>query len=88
VHLAIAKRTISLARRIPIEPAITMTGGVSRNVGMVKALEQVLETTLQVGPDAHYTGAIGAALFALEKLGGHGVETDVKGATNATRSGD
>ena len=87
VHLAIAKRTVSLARRVPIEPAITMTGGVSRNVGMVKALEQVLDTTLQVSPEAHYTGAIGAALFALEKMG-LGSETDVKGATNATRSGD
>jgi predicted CoA-substrate-specific enzyme activase len=87
VHLAIAKRTVSLARRVPIEPAITMTGGVSRNIGMVKALEAVLGTTLQVGPEAHYTGAIGAALFALEKMG-HSFESDVQGATNATRSGD
>src|SRR5712692_6583705 len=28
VHLAIAKRTASLARRVPIEPQITLTGGV------------------------------------------------------------
>lgn len=68
VHLAIAKRTISLARRVPIEPDITLTGGVARNVGMVQALEEVLETKLQVSPDAHFMGAIGAALFALEKM--------------------
>ena len=67
VHLAIAKRTISLARRVSLEPAITMTGGVARNIGMVKALEEVLETQLQVSSDAHFMGAIGAALFALEK---------------------
>jgi predicted CoA-substrate-specific enzyme activase len=67
VHLAIAKRTISLARRVSLEPEITMTGGVARNLGMVKALEEVLETRLQVSPDAHFMGAIGAALFALEK---------------------
>lgn len=67
VHLAIAKRTISLARRLSIEPDITMTGGVARNLGMVKALEEVLETKLQVSPDAHFMGAIGAALFALER---------------------
>ena len=67
VHLAIAKRTISLARRVSLEPAITMTGGVARNIGMVKALEEVLETNLQVSSDAHFMGAIGAALFALEK---------------------
>jgi (R)-2-hydroxyacyl-CoA dehydratese activating ATPase len=67
VHLAIAKRTISLARRVEIQPGITMTGGVARNLGMVQALEEVLEAKLQVSPDAHYMGAIGAALFALEK---------------------
>jgi len=67
VHLAIARRTVSLARRVPIEPQITMTGGVARNLGMVRALEQVLGATLQVSTEAHFTGAIGAALFALEK---------------------
>lgn len=68
VHTAIAKRTVSLARRTAIEPGITVTGGVARNVGMVKALEEVLGVTLQVSTDSHFTGAIGAALFALEKL--------------------
>jgi len=68
VHLAIAKRTLSLARRVPIEPDITMTGGVARNVGMVQALEEVLGTKMQVSPDAHFMGAIGAAVFALEKM--------------------
>jgi predicted CoA-substrate-specific enzyme activase len=69
VHLAIAKRTVSLARRLTIEPEITMTGGVARNNGMVQALETVLGTKIQVSPDAHFMGAVGAGLFALEKLG-------------------
>jgi (R)-2-hydroxyacyl-CoA dehydratese activating ATPase len=69
VHLAIAKRTLSLARRLTIEPEITMTGGVARNSGMVHALETVLERKMQISPDAHFMGAVGAALFALEKLG-------------------
>lgn len=68
VHLAIAKRTVSLARRVAIEPGITVTGGVARNSGMVKALEDVLGVQLQVSTDSHFTGAIGAALYALEKL--------------------
>jgi predicted CoA-substrate-specific enzyme activase len=68
VHLAIAKRTLSLARRVPIEPDITMTGGVARNIGMVRALEEVLGSRMQVSPDAHFMGAIGAAVFALEKM--------------------
>ena len=39
VHSAIAARTISLIRRVGIEPEVTFTGGVSRNIGMVRALE-------------------------------------------------
>lgn len=69
VHLAIAKRTLSLARRLSIEPEITMTGGVARNSGMVHALETVLGQPLKVSPDAHFMGAVGAGVFALEKLG-------------------
>ncbi len=68
VHLAIAKRTLSLARRLTIEPEITMTGGVARNSGMVQALQTVLGQKLQVSPDAHFMGAVGAGVFALEKL--------------------
>jgi predicted CoA-substrate-specific enzyme activase len=69
VHLAIAKRTMSLARRVNIEPLVTMTGGVARNVGMVQALETVLGQKIVVTPDAQFMGAVGAALFSLEKLG-------------------
>jgi predicted CoA-substrate-specific enzyme activase len=68
VHIAIAKRTLSLARRLNIEPEIAMTGGVARNIGMVRALEEVLGRKMLVSPDAQFVGAVGAALFALEKL--------------------
>ncbi len=68
VHLAIARRTVSLGRRIPIEPAVTFTGGVARNVGMVRALEEVLGLSIHVSPESHFMGALGAALFALDRL--------------------
>jgi predicted CoA-substrate-specific enzyme activase len=67
VHHAIATRSISLLRRVGIEEEITFTGGVTRNVAMVDILQQLLETRLNVSPEAHYMGAIGASLFALEK---------------------
>jgi predicted CoA-substrate-specific enzyme activase len=86
VHLAIAKRTVSLARRISIDPAITMTGGVARNVAMVKALEDVLDARLQVSTDSHYTGAIGAALFARDRLD-QSFETTIWSTADAIRSG-
>lgn len=67
VRRAIAARTISLVRRVGIEPEVTFTGGVSRNLGMVRALEEKLELRLNVSPDSHYVGALGASLFALER---------------------
>ncbi len=82
VHLAIARRTASLARRVPVEPVISMTGGVSLNIGMVRALEQVLGVNLHVSPQAHFAGAIGAALFALEKMD-QGFESGVWSASHA-----
>jgi activator of 2-hydroxyglutaryl-CoA dehydratase len=67
VHKAIATRTMALVRRVGVETEITFTGGVSRNVGMVRALEDVLGQGINVSPDGHYMGALGAALFAVER---------------------
>jgi predicted CoA-substrate-specific enzyme activase len=67
VHKAIATRTMSLVRRVGVEDEVTFTGGVSRNVGMVRALEGVLGRPLNVSPDGHFMGALGAALFAVER---------------------
>ena len=67
VHSAIAARVISLIRRVGIESEVTFTGGVSRNIGMVRALEAKLQLPVNVCDDSHYIGAIGAALFALER---------------------
>lgn len=67
VHSAIALRTIGLLRRVGIEDQLTFTGGVARNIGMVKALEQRLDVTINVSQDSQFMGAIGAALFAKER---------------------
>ncbi len=67
VHKAIATRTMSLVRRVGVEDEVTFTGGVSRNVGMVRGLEEVLGRPMNVSDEGHYIGALGAALFALER---------------------
>jgi predicted CoA-substrate-specific enzyme activase len=67
VHKAIAARTMALVRRVGVEDEITFTGGVSRNLGMVRALETVLGRPINVSPEGHFMGALGAALFALER---------------------
>ena len=67
VHKAIATRTMALVRRVGVEDEVTFTGGVSRNVGMVRALADVLGRSINVSDEGHYMGALGAALFALER---------------------
>ncbi|MFZ5462880.1 MAG: acyl-CoA dehydratase activase [Pseudomonadota bacterium] len=71
VHQAITSRCVSLARRVGIEAEVTFTGGVSRNVAMVKLLEQELGMRINVSQDAHFCGALGAALFAHDRVFGN-----------------
>ena len=68
VHGAIGSRTVALVRRVGSEPEVTFTGGVSRNIGMVRSIEDKLGLTINVSDDCHYTGALGAAIFAMERM--------------------
>ncbi|MFQ5399980.1 MAG: acyl-CoA dehydratase activase [Anaerolineae bacterium] len=68
VHQSIASRSVGLMRRVGIEEEVTFTGGVTRNIGMVHALEENLGLKLNVSEDSHYMGALGAALFALDHI--------------------
>jgi predicted CoA-substrate-specific enzyme activase len=64
IHASIGARVVSMAKRIGVRPPIMMTGGVAKNIGVVKALEEKLGTVLHVSENAQVTGAIGAALIA------------------------
>ena len=68
VHAAIAARTVALVRRVGTNAEVTFTGGVSKNLGMQRAIEEKLGVQINVSPDSHYTGAIGAATYALERM--------------------
>jgi len=70
-HASIADRVIALLRQVGVEDEVTLTGGLSVNAGMVKALEARLGRRVNVSPDSGYAGAFGAALLGhrrLEKL--------------------
>ncbi len=84
VHLAISGRSVALMRRVGLDPEITFTGGVSLNVGIVSALEEKLGQKLNVNSDSQYMGAIGAALFALDRAlaGARGGEHATVGSGN------
>ncbi len=68
VHRSIASRSARLLRRVGVEEQVTFTGGVTRNIGMIRALEARLERQVNVSEDSHYMGALGAALFALDRI--------------------
>lgn len=67
IHFATARRIKSLLRRVGFEQDIVFTGGVSRNPGMVKALEEVIGAPITATKlDSTYAGALGAAINAYE----------------------
>ena len=67
INRSVASRVSGLAKRIGVVPRVVMTGGVSRNDGIRKALEKELGTEIFSSRLSQYTGALGAALFAYEK---------------------
>ncbi len=64
IHEAIAARVVAMANRVGFKPRIMMTGGVAKNVGVVRALEQKIGHTIEVSQKSQVTGAIGAAMLA------------------------
>ena len=69
IHKAIAGRTMGLINRLGgVEKEVVMAGGVAKNTGVVKALEAVLNTRLNIHAEPQIVGALGAAILALEKM--------------------
>jgi len=66
LHDALASRVAALARRLGIEPDVVLTGGVAKNIGMVKAMRQSLGVEVLVPEEPLITGALGAAILAKE----------------------
>jgi len=55
---------MAMANRVGLREPIMMTGGVAKNAGVVKALEDKCGCVIAVSPYAQVNGAIGAALIA------------------------
>lgn len=66
IFRSIARRVTGLVGKLGLKEPAAMTGGVAKNRGMVRALEEKLRTTLLIPPDPQITGAYGAALIAAE----------------------
>jgi bzd-type benzoyl-CoA reductase Q subunit len=62
---AMAERVAALLARIGVEPEFFITGGISKNSGVVRRIEQVVGMpALKTDFDTQVAGALGAALFA------------------------
>jgi len=68
INQAMSRRVKMLAGRVGIKNDVGITGGVSKNVGVVKILQETLNTEfVEFSEDPQIMGALGAALFAAEK---------------------
>ena len=71
LNRAIAYRVAALVKRVAPDLAglkVAMSGGVARNQGVVRALAAVLKTEISVPLKPDTIGALGAALFARERM--------------------
>jgi predicted CoA-substrate-specific enzyme activase len=68
LHTGVAERTLGLVERIGMKPQVTMTGGVARNPGVVRALERCLKVKMNIPEEPELTGAFGAAILGMRKV--------------------
>lgn len=67
IHESVGSRVVAMANRVGIVQPVMMTGGVARNIGVVRALEKKSGKSIMVSEFAQINGAIGAALIAAVK---------------------
>jgi len=68
LNKAVADRTVSLLERGRPEGKMAMTGGVAKNLGVVRAIEERLGKSMMVYHEPQIVGALGAALIAKERM--------------------
>jgi predicted CoA-substrate-specific enzyme activase len=70
IHESIAARVVAMANRVGFKTRIMMTGGVAKNIGVVRALEQKIGQKIEISQKSQVTGAIGAAMIAQAQVEG------------------
>jgi (R)-2-hydroxyacyl-CoA dehydratese activating ATPase len=70
INDAMAARVAILAKSAGLEKDVCMTGGVAKNIGVLEAMEKQLDVPIRrLRVDPQVIGALGAAVFAKEKMG-------------------
>jgi len=68
IHDSLAERAGALLKRVGMQKELTLIGGVARQRGMVKALEERLQVRVHVPEDCDSVCALGAALLGRLRL--------------------
>jgi predicted CoA-substrate-specific enzyme activase len=68
LHDAIAGRVVRMVKRLKIEPDVVLTGGVAKNIGVVKAVKENIGCEVLVPEDPLLSGALGAAILGKETV--------------------
>ena len=69
IHESVVSRLVEVLNRVGIEKDLAVTGGVAKNIGVIKRLEARTNLQIMVPEAPQVTGAIGAALMARD-IGG------------------
>ncbi len=67
IHAAMAHRVVIMGNAVGFKNQIVFTGGVARNTGMKKALQDRIGKEIFVPEDPQIIGALGAAIIARER---------------------
>jgi len=68
LHKAVAGRILETLGKVGIKSDVVVTGGVARNMAIVKELEGKTGLSLIVPPEPQIVGALGASLLARDKV--------------------
>ena len=68
INKSIATKTVGLVERVSRREKYMMTGGVAKNKGVIKALEERLNSKIFIAEEPQICGALGAAIIGIEKI--------------------
>ena len=68
LHEAISERVFGLLQKVGVERDFVITGGIARNTGVVRRLEEKVQMQALIPDEPQIVGALGAALIAADKL--------------------
>jgi len=68
IHESMVNRLFGLAHRVGMQSEVVMSGGVSKNIGIIRAMEAKLGKPVLVPEDPQIVGALGASLIAQQSL--------------------